>query len=131
MYERALKFAIVGALGIGVQLGVLQVLAGLAVPYLLATALGVASAVVHNFAWHRRWTWRDRPDDRVLMAFARFALANGAVSLVGNVMAMALLVGVITLPIVVANVLAIAACGIGNYFLADRLVFSAHRTLNP
>jgi hypothetical protein len=58
-----------------------------------ATAVAVAGAVIHNFAWHRRWTWRDRAHDRVVTAFVRFALANGAVSLAGNIMAMALLVG--------------------------------------
>ena len=125
MFDRAMKFAAVGALGIALQLGVLQLLTMLTVPYLAATAVAVGSAVFHNFAWHRRWTWRDRPKDRVLTAFAKFALANGGVSLVGNVAVMALLVGVVSLPIVVANVLSIAACGIANYFLADRLVFSA------
>ena len=123
MFERALKFTAVGALGVALQLGILQLLAALSVPYLFATGLAVASAVVHNFAWHRRWTWRDRPDDRLLAAFARFALANGLVSLAGNVVAMALLVGLLDLPLVIANGIAIGACGIGNYYLADRLVF--------
>ena len=26
-----------------------------------ATVLGIEAAIVHNFAWHDRWTWRDRP----------------------------------------------------------------------
>jgi putative flippase GtrA len=119
-----MRFAAVGALGIAVQLAVLHVLASvLGVPYILATGIAVAGAVIHNFAWHRRWTWRDRSDDRVATAFAKFALANGAVSLAGNVMAMAVLVGVISLPIVAANAIAIGVCGVLNYYLADTFVF--------
>ncbi len=30
--------------------------------YLVATALAVEMAVLHNFFWHRRWTWADRRD---------------------------------------------------------------------
>lgn len=119
-----LRFAIVGALGVAVQLAVLHVLGTLlGVPYLIATAIAVASAVAHNFVWHRRWTWRDRPEGGIVSTFARFALANGLVSIVGNMLAMALLVGVIQLPVVAANVIAIAACGVANFALADTVVF--------
>jgi putative flippase GtrA len=75
--------------------------------------------------WHVRWTWRDRSSGPAgtVAAFARFALANGAVSLVGNMLLMAGLVGAAGLPPVAANVLAIAACGVVNFELGDRLVF--------
>jgi len=121
---RAVRFAAVGALGVALQLAVLHLLASiLGVPYILATAAAVAGAVIHNFAWHRRWTWRDRSDDHVAKAFAKFALANGAVSLAGNVAAMAVLVGVISLPLVAANAIAIGVCGVLNFYLADTFVF--------
>jgi len=124
-----MRFAIVGALGIAVQLAVLHVLATvLAAPYVIATGIAVASAVTHNFVWHRLWTWRDRPEDRALAAFARFALANGVVSMVGNVALMAVLVTGAGLSLMLANAIAISACGLANYFLADLFVFSAPRT---
>jgi putative flippase GtrA len=129
---RAVRFAAVGALGVALQLAVLHLLATvLGVSYILATAVAVVSAVIHNFAWHRRWTWRDRPDHRVSKAFVRFALANGAVSLAGNIMAMTLLVGVINLPVVAANAVAIAVCSVLNYYLADRLVFQPIEPVEP
>jgi putative flippase GtrA len=121
---RVMKFALVGALGIAVQLGVLHVLAGvLGAPYLIATAAAVATAIVHNFAWHRSWTWHDRRSERMATGFATFALANGLISLVGNVLAVSVLVGVIHLPVVAANLIAIAACGVANFSLADTVVF--------
>ena len=58
---RWVKFNAVGIIGVGVQLVVLTVLtSGLDLHYLPATFLAVESAVLHNFMWHERWTWRDR-----------------------------------------------------------------------
>src|SRR5207237_8971860 len=58
---RWLKFNAVGGIGMLVQLGTLAVLTnGLRVNYLLATALAVEAAVIHNFLWHERFTWADR-----------------------------------------------------------------------
>ena len=50
---RWLKFNAVGVLGAGVQLCVLAALHRWGVHYLLATALAVESAVLHNYLWHR------------------------------------------------------------------------------
>ena len=58
---RWLKFNLVGGIGIAVQLLILVVLkAGLHFNYLIATALAVEIAVIHNFLWHERFTWADR-----------------------------------------------------------------------
>lgn len=54
------KFSLVGAVGIGVQLGALALLTTAGVHYLRATALAVEIAVLHNFAWHQNFTWSDR-----------------------------------------------------------------------
>jgi putative flippase GtrA len=98
------------------------------VNYLVATAIADEAAVLHNFAWHRRWTWRDRAasvDRRASRAaLGRFHLANGLVSLVGNVALMALLAGTLHLPPVAANALAILVCSLVNFALGDRWVFS-------
>jgi putative flippase GtrA len=120
-----LKFNAAGALGILVQLGCLHLLVGLGLQYLPATALAVVAAVVHNFFWHWRWTWADRnlPAVRAPLAFSHFALGNGVVSLVGNVLAMPLLIERLGLGLTTANLIAIAACGLLNFWIADRLAF--------
>ena len=128
------RFNIVGALGIGVQLAALASLVGPAgVPYLPATVIAVSAALLHNFVWHLRWTWRARSGTRgrVGRMFGRFVLANGAVSLGGNVVVMTLATGLAGLPAVPANVVAIAVSGIVNYWLADRLVFWAPAVERP
>lgn len=124
--RRWLKFHFVGALGIGVQLAALAVLTRLGLWYLAATALAVEAAVVHNFVWHERMTWRDRATPllrRLLGRFLRFQMANGVISLLGNLLVMRLLVGALHLPVLVANLGAIAVCGAVNFVVSDRLVF--------
>jgi putative flippase GtrA len=126
--KRFVKFNAVGALGIGLQLTALWVLVDLlGVVYPLATALAVALAVVHNFLWHQRWTWGDRRSDGAAAAltFVRFVGTNGAVSIVGNVGIMLVLVGIAGAPPVIANAIAIATCGLINFAMSDLLVFQA------
>lgn len=124
---RWIKFYLVGAIGIGVQFASLALLAGvLHMNYLLATALSVEAAVIHNFLWHERFTWADRPSHRLLLSLRRLAhfnLTTGAISIGGNLLLMRLLVGQAHLPLLVANALAIAACSVANYLVSDRWVF--------
>ena len=121
------RFSAVGAIGIAVQLGVLALLRRAGMDYLLATVLAVEAAILHNFVWHERYTWRDRVVGSAWETFARlvrFHLTNGAVSLVGNALAMRWLVGEMHLPVMPANLIAITACWLLNFVLSDRVVFT-------
>jgi putative flippase GtrA len=122
--HRFVKFGVVGAGGIIVQVAMLAVLLRF-VPahYLIDTALAVEAAILHNFAWHRRWTWADRPKTNGTLALLRFNAANGATSLAGNLVLMFVFVGVFKLNPFVANLITIAICSIANFALADRCVF--------
>ena len=126
---RWLKFNAVGGIGIAVQLAALAVFRSwLKVDYLLATGLAVEIAVIHNFLWHERFTWADRPATRPmqsLLRLAKFNASNGAVSMVGNLGLMRLLVGELKLNYVAANLIAIVVCSLMNFLLGDRFVFDA------
>ncbi len=125
------KFSLVGAIGIGVQLGMLALLTAAGVAYLAATALAVEAAVLHNFVWHHNFTWKDRGIGGIMGRLARFHLSNGLISFLGNLAMMRLLVGYFGLPPVPANLASIAVCSLANFLAADRLVFLARRTRQP
>ena len=128
--RRALKFNAVGAIGIVVQLAALAILkSGLKVPYLMATVIAVEIAVLHNFVWHERWTWKDRKDSgsSVLARLARFHLGNGAVSILVNLVLMRLLVGRFHMQYLIANLVAIAAGSLANFLIGDLFVFRKAR----
>jgi dolichol-phosphate mannosyltransferase len=123
-WRRWLKFNAVGAIGIAVQLAVLMLLkSGLGLNYLLATALAVEATALHNFFWHERFTWSDRRTQTSLERLVKFNLTTGGLSILGNVIAMKLLVEVTGANYVLANLLSIAACSIVNFLVADRAIF--------
>ena len=126
---RWLKFNAVGGIGIGAQLAALAIFRSwLKLDYLLATGLAVEIAVIHNFLWHERFTWADRPvarPFRSLVRLVKFNASNGAVSVVGNLLLMRLAVGELKLNYVVSNLVAIVVCSLVNFLLGDRFVFEA------
>jgi putative flippase GtrA len=83
--RRWIKFNAVGGIGIGVQLAALTLFRSwLKLDYLLATGLAVEIAVIHNFVWHERFTWADRPTThpaQSLIRLVKFNASNGAISI--------------------------------------------------
>ena len=125
MGVRFVRFNLVGVAGFVLQIAALALLLRAGVHYLVATALAVEVAILHNFFWHERWTWRDRPAGgrSRLARLARFHLLNGSVSLGGNLIVMRVLVGALGLPALLSNLLAVLACALANYAASDRVVF--------
>lgn len=129
MMARWLKFNLAGILGVGIQLLALHLLTHYAqLNYLFATVIAVEAAVLHNFLWHERYTWRIRTrldPHSALRRLLHFNLSNGVVSLAGNLLLMKLLVDWLGLPIIAASLCAIAACSTVNFFIAEYFVFTA------
>ena len=133
IFLRWIKFNAVGGIGIAVQLAALAVFRSwLKMDYLLATGLAVEIAVLHNFLWHERFTWADRPAARPMQSLVRlikFNASNGAVSIAGNLALMRLLVGKLKFNYVASNLVAIVVCSLVNFLLGDRFVFEIRK--NP
>ncbi|MGA9772806.1 MAG: GtrA family protein [Blastocatellia bacterium] len=124
IFYRWVRFSAVGATGIFVQVVILALLLRVAgLHYLAATALAVEASVLHNFIWHRRWTWKDRPQSRAALMLLRFNLTSGAMSLAGNIILMFVLVNQARLNALLANLITIAICSLINFTLSDRFVF--------
>lgn len=124
IFHRWVKFSAVGAGGIFVQVALLALLLRMTgLHYLFATALAVEASVLHNFVWHRRWTWKDRPQSRVSLMLLRFNLTSGAMSLAGNLVLMFVFVSQMKLNAFIANLITIAVCSLINFTLSDRFVF--------
>jgi putative flippase GtrA len=130
--HRWLKFNLVGALGIAVQLTVLLVLnSGFHLNYLLATALAVETAVIHNFLWHERYTWADRVHpswQKSPPRLLRFNLVAGGVSIAGNLALMKIMAGFGHVNYLLANAIAIASCSLLNFLVSEEWIFDAEVT---
>ena len=121
------KFNVVGGIGILVQFAALFLLKSiLHFNYLAATAIAVEAAVVHNFVWHEQFTWADRVQpswSRSLPRLLRFNLTNGAVSILGNLALMRVMVGVGHVNYLLANGIAIVLCSVANFLVSETWVF--------
>ena len=124
---RWIKFNAVGGLGIVVQMGAFALLfSALHLNYLAATALAVETAVLHNFVWHERYTWKHLAKGAtrdVALRLLRFHAGNGAISILGNLALMRLLVGGLHMRHYLASVLAIGLCSLLNFAASEWFVF--------
>ena len=123
------KFNLVGGMGIVVQFAALFLLkSALHFDYLFATAVAVEAAVVHNFVWHEQFTWADRVQPSwhgSLPRLVRFNLTNGAVSILGNLGLMKVMVGLGHVNYLLANAVAITLCSGANFLVSEGWVFES------
>ena len=121
--QRWLKFNFVGAIGIGVQLAAFTLYSKVAGwDVRIATAVAVETAVLHNFIWHERFTWRNSSGGagkRLL----KFHAGNGLISIAGNVAVVSFLTAVFHTPPLAANCVAIAVCALANFAVSEWFVF--------
>jgi putative flippase GtrA len=115
---------VVGLLGLALQLTLVWLATSMGCGALIASLVAVMLTIVHNFAWHCRWTWRDRRKPSIPAALLQFALGNGIVSVVCTLVLVPALAGPARRGAIAANLVAIAAAGLLNFQLADRIVFN-------
>ena len=120
-------FNLVGVLGFVVQITAIFLLKRYAgAGYLAATAIAVEIAVLHNFIWHEHLTWADVISPfrhGVLYRLLRFHLANGLISIAGNVALTWAFVDTLRFPYLPANVLSVLICSLLNFVAGNRFVF--------
>jgi putative flippase GtrA len=122
---RFVRFALAGTAGLLVQIATLAVLTSLLnVNYLVATFVAVEAAILSNFVWHQRWTFRDRSGSW-LERLIQFNALTALTSIVGGVFLTALLVELLALPPILANVVSVMILSVINFIGADTLVFRA------
>ncbi len=125
MTSRATAFLSVGAIGFVLQMSAMALLTAAGWPYVPAVVVAVEAAVLNNFFWHERWTWRDRAlTSGAPLRLARFHLSTGLTSIIGSLAFTALLVEWAGAPVLLANAAAVALTAVANYLVADRWVFA-------
>jgi putative flippase GtrA len=128
--RRFLRYYLVGAMGLSVKFSVLTALVEFAgVGYLASTAVAVEAAVMHNFTWHLRWTWRDRSAGlsrrEALMRLLRFHLGAGAVAMLANLLVTRFLVQEFGIHYAAANLAATVFAGLANFMISNFVVFAS------
>jgi putative flippase GtrA len=123
----------VGAIGFAVQVGFVSALTRLGgLEVAVATAVAVELTILHNFAWHERWTWADHAAGQASGALRRLLRFNlvalGTLAL--NVAITAGLFHRLQVPPELANLVAVAACSALNYAAIDGVVLARRPGVN-
>jgi putative flippase GtrA len=127
-FGRLFRYSVVGSMGLALKFCILTGLVELAgTSYLPATACAVEAAVLHNFVWHLRWTWRDRSTNlslpQALQRLLKFHLGIGAVAMVVNLLVMRLLVDYLRIHYLLASVAATISAGLATFMISNFFVF--------
>ena len=122
-------FNLVGFGGFLLQIGAIALLTrGLGWSTALATVAALEVAALHNFFGHSHFTWGDSRASTLKQWMKRFGRYQVAKTLsLGANLAITLALVRAGVPVEIANTLAVLACSLPNYLLAERLVF--HHTL--
>jgi putative flippase GtrA len=121
---RWVRFNVVGVMGFALQTVTLSLLverAGLSTGLAVTTAVLVA--VSHNFLWHEHITWPNLPREHRWKRWVSFHVSTGALSVVGNVIMTGLVMAATGLSAVAANLVAVIAMSLANFWVSDRVVF--------
>ena len=124
LQSRFVRFALVGLSGVVVDMGLLFLLSdprALGWGLTRSKVLAAEAAIVNNFAWNDRWTFRDLvPDERTWHAAMRRFLKFNAICLGGlalNVLLLNVMFNLLHMNRYVANAVAIACVTAWNYLL--------------
>jgi putative flippase GtrA len=129
LLRRWARFAGAGLAGFIVQISALAALTHVAgLNYVAATMVAIELAILCNFAWHERWTWRDRPSVTWRERggrLVRFHALTGLTSIAGTTVLTAALVETTGLSPIASNAIAVTSLGLVNFAGSETLVFRA------
>ena len=121
------RFSLVGTMGAILQLTLVWLLTNwFDILSTAAMVVAVEITILHNFAWHERFTWGNRSLKswrQLALRLWRFHAGNGLVSLAGNTILIYCLVERLRAPVLPAAIGGIALCSLVNFLIADRWVF--------
>jgi putative flippase GtrA len=130
LQKRFGRFSAVGLMGAVIQLLLLYFgTKEFGLPSVAAMPVAAEIALLHNFVWHERFTWRDRgllrtvTPGEIAARLWRFHIASGVISLGGNTVAMYFLVQRFEIPAMPAAIAAMILCSVVNFLATDRWVY--------
>jgi dolichol-phosphate mannosyltransferase len=124
---RFIKFGVVGALGVVINVGILHLLTEYCrFDYKIGSIFAIECAIINNFLWNFFWTWNDRRTDSsngFLVRFVRFHVSSGFTALIVNWGLLVLLTETIHFHYQISNLIGITIGALINFVLGHFWVF--------
>jgi dolichol-phosphate mannosyltransferase len=126
---RFIKFGIVGGSGILVNMGFLWFFTEIAgLYYLISSVLAIALAMINNFIWNDRWTWRDRGEPGIkayLSRIIKFIVVSSIAAYIGNLGVLWILTHYFHVYYLISNLIGIAVGTALNYSVNNIWTFKS------
>jgi dolichol-phosphate mannosyltransferase len=128
--RRFVKFALVGGVGVGVNMGIFWLLtAVLRTHYLVAGPIAIEAAICSNFLLNNSWTFADRQARRLEFAtFGRYQLVTLGGMLI-NLGMLQVVSGLLGQPPMLGNLVGIVAGTCWNFVLSSRWAWARPQRL--
>jgi dolichol-phosphate mannosyltransferase len=122
---RFVKFGIVGASGVVVNMGGLYVFKEYAgIPYFVASLIAIELSILSNFTINLLWTWRDRSGEgSVWTKLIRYHIGAGATAFLGNYLILIALTELFSMHYMISNLIGIGVGTLANYVINDLWTF--------
>jgi dolichol-phosphate mannosyltransferase len=122
---RLIKFGIVGASGVVVNVGCLYLFTEFArTPYFIASIIAIELSIISNFTINLLWTWRDRSEEGTLWTkIVRYHIGAGATAFLGNYLILVALTEFFGMHYMISNLIGIAVGTFSNYLINDLWTF--------
>jgi len=122
---RLVKFGIVGASGVVVNMGALYLLTDLAkIPYFVASVIAIELSIISNFTVNLLWTWSDRSAEGTVWGkLVRYHIGAGATAFLGNYLILIALTEFFGMHYLISNLIGIGVGTFANYIINDLWTF--------
>jgi dolichol-phosphate mannosyltransferase len=122
---RLLKFGVVGASGVIVNMGFLYIFVEFVkLPYFIASLIAIELSIVSNFSINLVWTWRDRAKEVSFWTkIFRYHVGAGATAIIGNYLILIGLTEWFGVQYLLSNLIGIAVGTACNFVVNDLWTF--------
>ncbi|MBU0518750.1 GtrA family protein [bacterium] len=128
---RSTKFNLVAWMGMIVNSACLYLFKGiLHIPIIPAGLLAIEIAIIHNFLWHRYWTWNDRNGENPKSFFKHLLIYNsmtGLVDLVANITVLWSLTTFAGVHFMISNLCGMMLGPFIKFWLNEKVIFKGRK----
>lgn len=125
--RRVITFQLVAWLGTALNVSILYLLKGkLGVPLLIAGAIAIEAAIIHNFTWHYLYTWKGRVEGNFkdyLKRLFNYNIVTASIDFVVNLGTLWVLTTYFGIHYLIADLLGKLAGPLFKYFANEFLIF--------
>lgn len=123
-HPRIIKFALVGGIGVLVNMGILYLLTTyFNVYYVISSLIAIEVSIISNFLLNNFWTWKDRNKKSFMMRFLQYHLSVALAAFLLNWLLLIFLTEVFGVYYLLSNLIGICIGMIFNFILNDLWTF--------